>query len=356
MNRKAFLIFFLVTSLVLPLFMSSPVQSAYLSFSFTAVETDKTVEIRTKTFPANVDFVAMMGEMGTKGVKGIEVAKFNSEKGGTFALKLDIPEALYGRKEIVVRFEGVGGWWTFNTFINDPAGTAPDGKKVPAGSTTSTTVKPGKVVPLFTIKNVDPGKTVTISTSNFPKNIDFTAMIGKADTKGIKGIEVGKFNSADGGAFEATFNVPEKLQDEGALSIRVEGTYGWFAYNWFPNKAGTAAASTPAATSPAATPAKPAVVKIPVIMITAVDAGKTVTLTGNDFPADKEFVVRMGQMWTRAINGIQTAKFTSDSSGAFEASFEIPEELAKNLMISIRMDSTDGYYSYNWFWNNSTTK
>ncbi len=352
MKRKAIFILIVIASILLPLGFSVPVQSAYLSFTFSNVETDQTVEIVTKTFPANVDFIAMMGEVGTKGIKGIEVAKFNSEKGGSFALKLDIPEALRGRKEIVVRFEGRGGWWTFNTFINDPSGTAPDGKQVPAGTST-TTLKPGKIVPIFNIKSVDPGKTVTISTSNFPKNIDFTAMIGLSDTKGVKGIEVGKFNSADGGAFEATFSIPEKLKEEDALSIRVEGTYGWFAYNWFPNKGATAESS---ATSSAATAAvaAPAVVKIPVIEISAVEAGKTVSLKGRDFPADKEFLVRMGQMWTRAINGIQVAKFTSDSSGVFETSFEIPEELANNLMISIRMDSVDGYYSYNWFWNNST--
>ena len=113
--------------------------------------------------------------------------------------------------------------------------------------------------------------------------------------------------------------------------------------------------STPAAISPAATLAKPAVVKIPVIMITAVDAGKTITLTGNDFPADKEFVVRMGRNVTRAINSIQTAKFTSDSSGLSRPPSRSPKNLPKTDDLHPH-GSTDGYYSYNWFWNNSTAK
>ncbi|HPB05554.1 MAG TPA: hypothetical protein PKX60_04895, partial [Prolixibacteraceae bacterium] len=55
-------------------------------------------------------------------------------------------------------------------------------------------------IPTFSIKSVLAGEDVTIHTYNFPKNVEFTVLMGKMWTRGIKGIEVAKLNSGDGGS------------------------------------------------------------------------------------------------------------------------------------------------------------
>jgi hypothetical protein len=68
-----------------------------------------------------------------------------------------------------------------------------------------------------------------------------------------------------------------------------------------------------------------------------------------------EFTVLMGKMWTRGINGIEVATLNSGEGGSFEATFDIPAELANEERIAIRLEGTGGYYAYNWFWNNTAS-
>ncbi len=65
------------------------------------------------------------------------------------------------------------------------------------------------------------------------------------DARGIKGIEVAKLNSATGGSFEATFDIPAELADDERVAIRLEGIGGYFAYNWFWNNTGSEPPVTP---------------------------------------------------------------------------------------------------------------
>jgi len=61
----------------------------------------------------------------------------------------------------------------------------------------------------------------------------------------------------------------------------------------------------------------------------------------------------MGKMWTMGINGIKVATLNSGEGGSFEATFDIPAELAKEERIAIRLEGPGGYNAYNWFWNNT---
>ena len=65
----------------------------------------------------------------------------------------------------------------------------------------------------------------------------------------------------------------------------------------------------------------------------------------------------MGPMGTMGIGGyVVEANQDAGSDGHFKATFSIPPELANAYQISIRLQSpTTGYYSYNWFYNNTTT-
>ena len=74
-----------------------------------------------------------------------------------------------------------------------------------------------------------------------------------------------------------------------------------------------------------------------------------------NFPSNDDFTVTMGYMWTRGINGIVVGSQNS-GNGSFTATYDIPAALQGQYQISIRLQSpTSGYYSYNWFYNNTAT-
>ena len=92
-------------------------------------------------------------------------------------------------------------------------------------------------MPGITVVNVVRNGTVTVQTKNFPPNTDYVVKMGLMGTRGIDGIEVGRFNTGDGGAFERTFNIPSGLYDEEQIAIRIEFFHedGYYTYNWFNN-------------------------------------------------------------------------------------------------------------------------
>lgn len=87
--------------------------------------------------------------------------------------------------------------------------------------------------------------------------------------------------------------------------------------------------------------------------IVSVKADESVTIHTNNFPADVEFTVRMDVAGNMAIDGIAVAEVNSGKGGTFEATYKIPGELKGKKTIAIRLESSRGYYAYNWF-NNRT--
>ena len=97
--------------------------------------------------------------------------------------------------------------------------------------------------------------------------------------------------------------------------------------------------------------------KYPYFNIVAVEKDKTVSVEGKNFPANTEFTVLMGKMWTMGIKGTEAGTINSGQGGDLKATFNIPPDLAGLVRISIRLEAkTGGWYAYNWFWNSSTTK
>ena len=93
---------------------------------------------------------------------------------------------------------------------------------------------------------------------------------------------------------------------------------------------------------------------IPTFSIVSVETDSTVTIKTHNFPADTTFTVRMGEYGTRAIGGTVVDSTDSGSGGSFKATYDIPDELKGEARIAIRMDAPNGYFAYNWFWNNTT--
>ena len=93
----------------------------------------------------------------------------------------------------------------------------------------------------------------------------------------------------------------------------------------------------------------------PTFSIQAVVRDDTVTILGNNFPANDKFTVTMGAYGTAGIGGIVVETTDSGSGGAISKTYKIPASLKGSYKIAIRLQSpTSGYYAYNWFYNNST--
>jgi uncharacterized protein YgiM (DUF1202 family) len=90
---------------------------------------------------------------------------------------------------------------------------------------------------------------------------------------------------------------------------------------------------------------------IPTISIVEVVRDGTVTIKTQNFPANTKFYVRMGKMGTKGVDGILVDAFNSKKGGSFTATFDIPWKLYGEKQIAIRLESNNGYYSYNWFDN-----
>lgn len=105
-----------------------------------------------------------------------------------------------------------------------------------------------------------------------------------------------------------------------------------------PNTGGTPSASTPT------------------ITVTNVVRNQKVTIHGVNFPPNEPFNVLLGTLSNQAINGVYITRLTTPQSGHFTATFDIPSSLQGQSQIAIRLQSpTSNFYSYNWFYNTSTT-
>jgi hypothetical protein len=63
----------------------------------------------------------------------------------------------------------------------------------------------------------------------------------------------------------------------------------------------------------------------------------------------------MNYIGTRGVGGVTVGTFNSGAGGTLTATFNIPASLRGQRQIAIRLQSpTSGYFSYNWFWNNTT--
>jgi hypothetical protein len=213
-----------------------------------------------------------------------------------------------------------------------------------------------QTIPTISIVAVQRDTNVTVRTANFPANRDFTVRMGPMGSQGVNGHVGETFSSGSGGTIERTFTIPAALHGTGQIAIRLESTTGgYFAYNWFYNS--SAAAPTPAPTSvvtpaPTATPQPSA--NYPWFSIAAVVRDQSVTIDAYNLPANRDFIVRMGPMGSRAENGTIVATTASGAGGSLTATYQIPEGLRGAPLIAIRMDSSGGYFAYNWFYNTTT--
>ena len=224
-----------------------------------------------------------------------------------------------------------------------------------------------QAIPTITVVSVVEGNSVTIETSNYPANQSFVVTMGKMGSRGIDGYKVTDWNSGAGGKQQATFTIPEALKGEALVAIRLQSKDGYFSFNWFYN-ASTAvpattstttttttstATPTPATATPAPAPA-PVFTGTPTFSISAVQRDGTVTIAAKNFPPNQDFKVTMGTFGTRGVNGILVTTTPSGKGGDFTATYDVPANLHGSHQIAIRLESAEGYFAYNWFYNYTT--
>ncbi len=316
--------------------------SGYPTFDISEVKKDQSVTIQIKNLPPNQTFTVRMNKIGTKGVGGEVAGSFNSESGGSKKLTFDIPASLKGLKLIAIRIESPQGYFAYNWFTNDPSGVD-----------TGTPSKPYTGIPTVDIVSVVKDDEVKVKTNNFPAGKTFTVRMGEYGTKGVNGTVVGTLESGSGGSLEATFDIPAGLKGKDRIAIRLEASGGYYAYNWFYNSTGSGA-TPPPGTTPTTTPTPaPGYSGIPTFSIKAVVRDDQVTISAKNFPPNQTFTVRMGAYGTKGVGGEVVGTKESGTGGSFEATYDIPESLKGSQRIAIRMESAQGYYAFNWFWNNT---
>jgi hypothetical protein len=97
-----------------------PAPSPVPNINISSVIQNSTVTVSAKNFPANTDFVVLMGSYGSYGVGGTQVASFNSGSGGTFSATYSIPSSASGMNRVAIRIQSAstGYYYAYNWFWN----------------------------------------------------------------------------------------------------------------------------------------------------------------------------------------------------------------------------------------------
>ena len=296
------------------------------------VKKDTQVTIEGSSFPTDESFDVLMSKYNTQGIDGVKVGTLTAEDNGTILETYDIPPSLKSERRISIRVQSTDSNKAAHTWFLNETGAA-GGAVIPT---------PHTGIPTISIVSVEEDENVTVRTHNFPENKDFKVLMGQMGTRGIGGIHVTTISSGSGGSFTETFTIPAALKGNYRIAIRLQTADGvFYAYNWFYNNTTTARPIT-------------WYTGIPTIAITAVVEDNSVTIKTNNFPPSYEFKVLMGKMGTHGIGGIHVATIGSGSGGTLTETFNIPDALAGQYKISIRLESTSGgFYAYNWFFNNA---
>ncbi len=201
----------------------------------------------------------------------------------------------------------------------------------------------------YTLKKVDKDVSVAIRTYNLPSNVLLDARMGRKVSGAYEWVNVGQLDSDIGGTISASFNIPPSFAGESRIIMRLvqaKKNGDVVVDHPFPNvtsvSGGTGGRSWYYG-------------GIPTIWIVSVVRNSKVTIRTHNFPPHLNFDVLMGPMGTRGVGGYYVTTFNSGAGGVMERTFTIPPQLYNHYQIAIRTQNLGtGYYSYNWFYNNTT--
>ena len=336
----------LVLILLLSLFLgaAAPLTTNSLPyFDILSVSPGNSVTIKCFNFYTGISFYFLMGVNGTNGVGGINVGNTDSSVGEAFEITLEIPYSLRNKSMIDLRVESPDGYYYYDSFYNVPVYT-------PSTSTSSTTTTYTYTgyIPTFDITAVTVDTSVAILTHNFPPEQTFTVRMGPYGSYGIGGTIVGTADSGAGGSFTAVYSIPAALKGSSMIAIRMDSPEGYYSFNYFSNATAATTSTTPVPVVPAT------YIGFPYFYISKVVKDSSVTIDGHNFPPGQTFTITMGSYGSYGIGGIVIGTTDSDGGGNLIATYSVPAALAGSSLIAIRMEGTESYYAYNWFYNNTT--
>jgi len=212
----------LLALILLVLCLPVPVNAAVtVNFEVIAVKADESVTIRTKDFPIKTKFTVRMDVAGERAVDGIQVAEFDSGKGGKVEATFPIPGELKGKVILAIRMDSKDGYEAYNWFFNRTMVLAtPDPNRKPE----------------IAFSDVKKNASAVISAKNMPVNTTFTVRIGPAVTFYRDYVHLEKVTSAADGTLKFTAQIPKALQDKNAenIMVRIDGG-GTYVYSIYQN-------------------------------------------------------------------------------------------------------------------------
>lgn len=215
----------------------------------------------------------------------------------------------------------------------------------------------------FNIVNVVRNEYVTIRVHNFPSNVEFQVKMGVNVNGRYQWRALLPLDSGLGGDFNVDIQIPDEFDNAYQLGLRIiqykKNGKTFMQDQVFYNVAGWSVGPggqpAPGQWQPPCYGHPPCWGVIPTIWITGVVRDTSVTITTRNWPAGVTFQVLMGPMGTRGIGGIPVGTLYSGAGGTLTATFPIPPALWGSRQIAIRTQNwPTGYYSYNWFYNNTT--
>jgi hypothetical protein len=200
----------------------------------------------------------------------------------------------------------------------------------------------------FSVIRVREDRDVTIQANSFPHNATFQV---EMRYDGGKWVYSDQLN--DGGSFKATVPIPHQLRGYSPLTIRVTKYPDAVTdLETFPNYSFNESTFRYREYIKFKYPPRVKHEGIPTIEIENVRSGESVTLRAVNFPPHLEFNVYMGKMGSKGKGGYFAGDFYSGPGGDFLVTVDIPYQLRNQARIAVRTESTEkGYYSYNWFDN-----
>ena len=209
-----------------------------------AVKVGETVTIRAYDFPGGL-FTVRMDKYGNMALNGLVADVTNTGAGGSFQETYKIPAALKNEARLAIRLENSAGYYAYDWFAN----------QISTQPTPTPTVTPVPVTNKATISvlSVEQNKTVTLRTTNFPANTNFTVRVGPFYTFFRDYVTTGTINSGKGGTFDFSVTLPAVVKDVELVTVRLDGG-GIYAYNALRNVSGSGVLTPAPTTSPTATP------------------------------------------------------------------------------------------------------
>lgn len=101
-------------------------------------------------------------------------------------------------------------------------------------------------------------------------------------------------------------------------------------------------------------PVQPPSGPVPQIFIVSVNPDNTVTIRTINFPKGTDFDVLMNYYGTLGVGGKVVTTVNSGAGGELNWTFNIPDFLKGQKRIAIRLQSKNGYFAFNWFWNQAS--